>query len=315
MARKKFLIFSGNSNKPLTTEICNYLGMKEGKAKVKTFSDKEIQIEIDENVRQREVYVIQSTCDPVNNNLTELLLMIDALKRSSARRITAVIPYFGYGRQDKKVAPRVPISAKLMADLIQVAGAHKVITMELHAAQIQGFFNIPVDNLFALGIFADYFREKFKGKKLVIVSPDAGGTERARALSKKLDADLAIINKRRETPNKSQAMELIGNVRGRIAIILDDMVDTAGTIVGGVDLLLDKKAKAVYGACTHPVLSGPAVERIINSKIVEFVVNNTIPVKEDLLLSGKAIVLPVGWLFGEAIARDFRGKSVTSLFR
>src|SRR5210317_323477 len=222
-------IFTGNSNPVLAKKICEYLSLPLGAAEVKTFSDGEIQIEITENVRLKDVFVLQSTCSPVNDNLVELLLMIDAFKRSSARRITVVIPYFGYARQDKKVAPRVPISAKLVADLITVAGANRVITMDLHAGQIQGFFNIPVDNLFAAPVLIDYIRNNFRDE-LVVVSPDAGGVERARAFAKRLDAELAIIDKRRSAPNQAKAMAVIGDVNDKVAVILDDMVDTAGTL-------------------------------------------------------------------------------------
>lgn len=306
-------IFSGNSNRALAERICHYIGKPLGGAKVKTFSDGEIQIEIDENVRSKDVFLIQSTCSPVNDNLVELLLMLDAFKRSSARRISAVIPYYGYGRQDKKVAPRVPISAKLVADMITVAGAARVITMDLHASQIQGFFNIPVDNLFAAPVLLKYMRDNFV-KDFVIVSPDAGGVERSRAFAKRLNAGLVIIDKRRDAPNMAKAMAVIGDVSGKVAIIMDDMVDTAGTLTGAADALLGKGAKEVHAICTHPVLSGPAIERITASALKSVVVTDTIPLKPQVAACDKIAVLTIAELVGEAIIRSFRGHSVTSLF-
>ena len=284
-----------------------------GGAKVNTFSDGEIQIEIMDNVRTKDVFIIQSTCCPVNNNLVELLLMIDALKRASARRITAVIPYYGYARQDKKVAPRVPISAKLVADMITTAGADRVITMDLHAGQIQGFFNIPVDNLYAAAVILDHIRKSFKGD-LVIVSPDAGGVERARAFAKRLHAGLAIVDKRRSAPNEAKAMAVIGDVKDKTAIILDDMVDTAGTLTEAVGVLMEKGAKEVHACCAHPVLSGPAIERINASDLKSLVATDTIPQTPQALASGKIKVLSIAELVGEAIIRSYRGDSVTSLF-
>ena len=307
-------IFSGNSNPELATRICDYLSLPLGGAKVKTFSDGEIQIEINENIRARDVFVVQSTCSPVNDNLVELLLMIDACKRSSTKRITAVIPYYGYGRQDKKVAPRVPISARLVADMITLAGADRVITMDLHAGQIQGFFNIPVDNLFATPVLIDHMRANFDLEEVVIVSPDAGGVERARAFAKRLDAGLAIIDKRREAPNEARAMAVIGNVKDKIAIVLDDMADTAGTLTEAAGALMKSGAKEVYACCTHPVLSGPAIERIRNSAIKKFVVTDTIPLREEAKACDKITALTIAELFGEAIIRSHQGDSVTSLF-
>jgi ribose-phosphate pyrophosphokinase len=306
-------IFSGNSNPGLASKICEYLNLSMGNAQVKTFSDGEIQIEINENVRSKDVYVIQSTCSPVNDHLVELLLMIDAFKRSSAKRVTAVMPYFGYARQDKKVAPRVPISAKLVADMLTVAGANRVITMDLHAGQIQGFFNIPVDNIFAAPLLIDYIRDKFNDR-LVIVSPDAGGVERARAFAKRLDADLAIIDKRRYAPNQATAMAVIGDVRDKITVILDDMVDTAGTLTEAVHALKEKGAREIHACCAHAVLSGPAIERILDSEIKRMVVTDTIPLKEKAAACGKIVVLSIAELVGEAIIRSYRGDSVTSLF-
>ncbi|RPH52923.1 MAG: ribose-phosphate pyrophosphokinase [Desulfobacteraceae bacterium] len=308
-----YVIFSGNSNPDLSNKICDYLKVPLGGAKVKTFSDGEIQIEINENVRAKDIFVIQSTCFPVNDNLVELLLMIDAFKRSSARRITAVIPYYGYARQDKKVAPRVPISARLVADLIVVAGTNRVITMDLHAGQIQGFFNIPVDNLFAAPFIIDYIKSTFRDN-LVIVSPDAGGAERARAYAKRLNCDLAIIDKRREAPNKAKAMSVIGDVKGKIAVILDDMVDTAGTLTEASTAIIGNGAKEVHACCSHPVLSGPAMQRIKDSALKSVVVTDTIPLREEASKCDKIKVLSISKLVGEAIIRSYNGDSVTSLF-
>ena len=306
-------IFTGNSNPGLAKKICQYLSLPLGGAEVKTFSDGEIQIEIIENVRLKDVFVLHSTCSPVNDNLVELLLMIDAFKRSSARRITVVIPYFGYARQDKKVAPRVPISAKLVADMITLAGANRVITMDLHAGQIQGFFNIPVDNLFAAPVLIDYIRNNFRDE-LVIVSPDAGGVERARAFAKRLNAELAIIDKRREAPNKAKAMAVIGDVTDKVAVILDDMADTAGTLTEAAEAVMNSGAKEIHACCAHPVLSGPAIERICDSALKSLVVTDTIPLKENAAACDKIKVLTISKLIGEAIIRSFRGDSVTSLF-
>jgi len=306
-------IFSGNSNPALADKICEYLNLSLGNAQVKTFSDGEIQIEIDENVRSKDVYVIQSTCSPVNDHLVELLLMIDAFKRSSAQRVTAVVPYFGYARQDKKVAPRVPISAKLVADMLTVAGANRVITMDLHAGQIQGFFDIPVDNIFAAPLLIEHIRDKFNDG-LVIVSPDAGGVERARAFAKRLDADLAIIDKRRSAPNQAKAMAVIGDVNDKVAVILDDMVDTAGTLTEAVHALKEEGAREIHACCAHAVLSGPAIERIKDSEMKSMVVTDTIPLTKEAVACGKIVVISIAELVGEAIIRSYRGDSVTSLF-
>ncbi len=280
---------------------------------VNCFSDGEIQIEIEENVRAKDVFVVQSTCAPVNDNLVELLLMIDALKRASARLITAVIPYYGYARQDKKVAPRVPISAKLVADLLTTAGATRVITMDLHAGQIQGFFNIPVDNLYAAPVLLDYIKTKFHDN-LVIVSPDAGGVERARAFAKRLDAGLAIVDKRRSAPNQAKAMELIGDVKDKTVIIQDDMIDTAGTITAAVNAIMDRGAKEVHACCAHAVLSGPAVDRLNESPVTSIVCTDTIPLNKKAATCKKITVLSISSLVGEAIIRSYAGDSVTSLF-
>jgi ribose-phosphate pyrophosphokinase len=306
-------IFSGNSNVPLAMEICDFLGTSLGKADVKNFSDGEIQVDIDESVRGMDVFVVQSTCTPGNTNLMELLIMIDALKRASTNRITAVLPYYGYARQDRKVSPRAPITAKLVADLITTAGAHRVLTIDLHAGQIQGFFNIPVDHLFAAPVLLDYIRTRFRDH-LVIVSPDAGGVERARAFGKRLNASLAIIDKRREGPNVAKFMNIIGEVKGLQAILLDDLVDTAGTIVEAASALASKGAAKVVACCTHPVLSGPAVKRVSQSGLEEIAVTNTIPLKREALSNPKFKVLSVGKLLAEAIKRIHCNDSVSSLF-
>ncbi|OEU65606.1 MAG: phosphoribosylpyrophosphate synthetase, partial [Desulfobacterales bacterium S5133MH16] len=305
-----FVIFSGNSNPVLSQKICEYINVPLGGEKVKRFSDGEIQIEIDENVRSKEVFVIQSICSPVNENLVELLLMLDALKRASANRITAVIPYYGYARQDKKVAPRVPISAKLVADLLTVAGAARIITMDLHSGQIQGFFNIPVDNLFAAPVIIDYIRKKFNND-LVIVSPDAGGVERARAFAKRLNAGLAIIDKRRDAPNQAKAMAVIGDVADKVVVILDDMVDTSGTLVEAAGAIMKNGAREIHASCCHAVLSGPAIERIEDSDLKTLVVTDTIPLKDNARACDKIKVLSISELIGEAIIRSFKGDSVT----
>lgn len=313
MEGKGIAIFAGNSNPALAKKICDYLDLPLGGAKVSTFSDGEIQIELEENVRTKDVFVIQSTCAPVNDNLVELLLMIDAFKRSSTRRITAVVPYFGYARQDKKVAPRVPISAKLVADMLTVAGANRIITMDLHAGQIQGFFDIPVDNIFAAPVLIDYIRNNFNDN-LAIVSPDAGGVERARAFAKRLNADLAIIDKRRSAPNQAKAMSVVGDVKDKIVVILDDMADTAGTLTEAVEALYNAGAKETHACCAHPVLSGPAIDRITASNLKSLVVTDTIPLRANAAACDKIVALTISELVGEAIIRSYRGDSVTTLF-
>ena len=313
MEEKGIFIFAGNSNSDLAYKICEYLDLPLGGATVSTFSDGEIQIEVNENVRGRDVFVIQSTCAPVNDNLVELLLMIDAFKRSSARRITAVLPYFGYARQDKKVAPRVPISAKLVADMLTAAGAQRVITMDLHAGQIQGFFDIPVDNIFAAPVLIEHIRDNFNNN-LTIVSPDAGGVERARAFAKRLNADLAIIDKRRSAPNQAKAMAVIGDVTDKIVVILDDMADTAGTLTEAVEAIQKAGAREIHACCAHAVLSGPAIERLNSSSLKSLVVTDTIPLREKADACDKIVVLSIAELVGEAIIRSYRGDSVTSLF-
>jgi len=313
---KALKLFSGNANPALAKEICGCLGIGMGAAAISSFSDGEIRIKIDENVRGADVFVVQSCCTPVNNSIMELLIMIDALKRSSASRITAVIPYFGYARQDRKDQPRVPITAKLVADLITTAGADRVLTMDLHAGQIQGFFNIPVDHLYALPVLLDYINKRFAKelKDVVIVSPDAGGVERARAFAKRLQTNLAIIDKRREGPNNTQVMNIIGDVEGKHAILLDDMIDTAGTIVQGAQACSEKGAKSVWAGCVHPVLSGPALERLQGSRLTEVVVTNTIPLNGKDQPCPKLRVLSVAPLLGEAIKRIHGEESVSSLF-
>jgi len=306
-------VFSGNSNIPLGQNICKVLGIPLGKANVKKFSDGEIQVEIEENVRGMDVFIVQSTCTPVNTHLMELLVMMDAMKRASAERITAVIPYYGYARQDRKVAPRVPITAKLVADLITTAGADRILTVDLHAGQIQGFFNIPVDHLYATSVMLEAIRTKF-ANDLVIVSPDAGGVERARAIAKRLGAALAIIDKRRTGPNESQVMNIIGEIKNKITLILDDMVDTAGTLTQAADALLEKGAAKVAAACTHPVLSGAAIKKINHSAIEELLVTDTIPLHEEAHSCKKIVVLSVSQLLGEAIKRIHHNDSVSSLF-
>ncbi len=310
---KDLALFTGNSNPLLAQRICDYIDIPIGKAKIGKFSDGEIQIEIDENIRSKDVFLLQSTCFPVNENLVEMLLMIDALKRSSARRITAVIPYYGYARQDKKVAPRVPISARLVADILTAAGANRIITMDLHAVQIQGFFNIPVDNLFAAPVILDYIKTRFHNN-LIVVSPDAGGAQRARAFAKRLQADLAIIDKRRDGPNQAKAMAVIGNVTGKTAIILDDMVDTAGTLKEAADAIIQNGAKEIHACCSHPVLSGPAIDRITTSALKSLVVTDTIPLNNNAKACNKIKVLSIAKLVGEAIIRSHKGDSVNSLF-
>jgi ribose-phosphate pyrophosphokinase len=305
--------FTGNSNQDLAKNICDYLNLSLGSIQVRRFSDGEIFVEIGENVRGKDVFVMQSTCSPVNDNLMELLIIMDALRRASARRMTAVIPYYGYARQDRKVAPRVPISAKLVADLITAGGAKRVLTMDLHAAQIQGFFNIPVDHLFAAPVLLNYIKDHFQND-LVIVSPDVGGVERARAFAKRLNAQIAIIDKRRDRPNSSEVMNIVGKVEGSNVIILDDMVDTAGTLAKASVALAEHGAKRIYACATHPVLSGPALERIMNSPMDQLVVTDTIPLTDPAKASPKIKVLSVAPLFGEAIKRIHQEESVSSLF-
>lgn len=308
----KLRIFTGNANTELAKRICEFLHVGLGKGRVTTFSDGEIQVDINESVRGMDIFVVQPTCPPVNHNLMELLIMLDALKRASAERITVVIPYYGYARQDRKVLPRTSITARLIADLITVAGASRVLAMDLHTGQIQGFFDIPVDHLYALPVQLAYLR-KIEGE-IVIVSPDAGGVERARELGKRLNASLAIIDKRREQANVSKVMHIIGNVKGKVAILLDDMIDTGGTIVQAAQALTEDGASYVYACCSHPVLSGEAVANIQRSPIKELVVTNTIPLSEKAKHIDKIRVLDVSPILGEAIKRIHNDESVSSLF-
>jgi ribose-phosphate pyrophosphokinase len=306
-------IIAGNSNPSLAQGIAGYLRLDLVNCDVKDFSDGEVFVQIHENVRGADVFVIQSTCPPVNDNLMELLVIIDALKRSSATRITAVVPYYGYARQDRKVQPRVPISAKLIADLITTAGADRLLTMDLHAGQIQGFFNIPVDNLFSTPVMIDYIR-KLNSQNLVIVSPDAGGVERARAYAKRLKATLSIIDKRRDAPNQSEVMNIIGDVEGKDVFIVDDIVDTAGTLSKAAHALKKAGAKRVYACCTHAVLSGSATEKIEQSDIEQLIVTDTIPLSDSAKACKKIVVNSVADVVGETIHRINIAESVSSLF-
>ncbi|MBI4924699.1 MAG: ribose-phosphate pyrophosphokinase, partial [Bdellovibrio sp.] len=309
---REWVVLSGNSNRSLAEKICQKLGKNLGGAEVKRFSDGEVFIEVGENVRGRDVYVIQSTCPPANDHLMELLILIDALKRASAKDVTAVIPYYGYARQDRKVAPRTPISAKLIADLLTAAGATRVVSMELHAGQIQGFFNIPFDNLFASPVLLEYIKSEFsQNGELVFVSPDAGGVERARAMAKRLNAAVAMIDKRRTAPNVAKAMNVVGEVEGKTAIILDDIIDTAGTLTEAATAVLDHGAKTVYAAATHGVLSGPAIERIQKSNIQKVILTDTIPLGPKARSCNKIVQLSVADLFAEAINRIHNYDSVS----
>jgi ribose-phosphate pyrophosphokinase len=307
-------IFAGSSNRPLAEAICAYVRVPLGQAEIGRFSDGEVQVEITENVRGGDVFVIQSTCTPTNDHLMELLLMLDAFKRASAHRITAVIPYYGYGRQDRKVAPRVPISAKLVADLITTAGASRVLTVDLHAGQIQGFFDVPVDNVYANPVLLEYLRERIGRREVTVISPDAGGVERARAFAKRLDANLAIIDKRRTRPNEVAEMQIIGEVDGRVAVIVDDMIDTAGTLCAAAGAVRGAGAPLVLACATHPVLSGPAITRLANSNIDELIVTDTIPLRPEAAKLKKLRVLSVAALIGEAIRRTHDEASISSLF-
>ncbi len=306
-------LFTGNAHRELAEDVADYLKMSVGNATVTKFSDGEIMIRINENVRGSDVFVLQPTCAPVNHNIMELLLIVDALKRASARRITAVIPYYAYARQDRKVQPRVPISAKLVADLITAAGTSRILTVDLHAAQIQGFFNIPVDNLYAAPVLLDYVRSKYSSN-LVIVSPDAGGVERARDFAKRLQCSIAIIDKRRETMNVSEVMNVIGEVENKDTLILDDMIDTGGTTTQAAGALKEKGARRVIAACTHAVLSGSSVEKVNKSVIEELIVTNTIPFDSKKEVCKKLTVLNVAALLGEAIKRIHEESSISSLF-
>jgi ribose-phosphate pyrophosphokinase len=307
-------LFTGNSNRALAEAISAHVGVPLGGAEIGRFSDGEVQVEITENVRGGDVFVIQSICTPTNDNLMELLLMLDAFKRASAKRITAVIPYYGYARQDRKVAPRVPISAKLIADLITTAGAARVLTVDLHAGQIQGFFNVPVDNVYANPVLLQYLRKRLGNSEATVISPDAGGVERARAFAKRLDAHLAIIDKRRIRANVVGEMQIIGEVDGRAAVIVDDMVDTAGTLCTAAEAVRAAGAPLVVACATHAVLSGPAVTRLAESKLDELVVTDTIPLRPEASRLEKITVLPVASLLAEAIQRTHDEASISSLF-
>jgi len=311
---KKVCIFSGNANPKLAQDIATFLETPLAKSRTTRFSDGESFVEINENVRGVDAFVIQPTCSPVNDNVMELLIMCDALRRASAGSINAVIPYYGYARQDRKVAPRTPITSKLVADLLQAAGVSRVVTVDLHAGQIQGFFNIPVDHLFAMPVVLEDYLKKNFDSSAVFVSPDAGGVERARAYSKRLNASLAIIDKRRERANESEVMNLIGDVKGRPCIVLDDIIDTAGTTCNAAKALMAKGATKVVGVATHGVLSGPAIQRIVDSPLTEVVVTDTIPLSEAAKASGKIKQVSIAKLLGEAIKRIHSSDSVSSLF-
>jgi ribose-phosphate pyrophosphokinase len=309
----KFKIFCGTANEPLCDEVCAFLGMTRGQARVTRFSDGEVYLQIQENVRGADVFLMQPTCNPVDMHLMELLLMMDALKRASARRITAVIPYFGYARQDRKDKPRVPISSKLVADLLTTAGADRALVVDLHAPQLQGFFNIPVDHLFASPVLVDHFK-KLNLPDLTVVSPDAGGVERARFFAKKMDAALAIVDKRRVDVNVAEVMHVIGDVHGRTCLVIDDLIDTAGTLVKTARALLENGATGVYACASHAVLSGPAIENISKSDITEVVVTNTIPLSEAAHREPKIKVLSIAGLIGRAIQSIHEETSVSKLF-
>lgn len=311
---KSTCVFTGNANVALAEKIAEYLELPLGRCRTMRFSDGEVFAEIKENVRGVDVYVIQPTCAPVNDNLMELLVMVDALKRASAAAITAVVPYYGYARQDRKSAPRTPITAKLVADLMSASGIDRVVSMDLHAAQIQGFFNVPFDHLFAMPVFLDHLRPRFGSELPVLVSPDAGGVERTRAYAKRLRTDLAIIDKRRPQANVSEIMNIIGDIEGRDCILLDDMIDTAGTLTNAARALEDNGARRIFAAATHPVLSGPAIERIIESPLEQVIVTDTIPLPEAAVGNDKFHVLSVARLMGETIKRIHHSDSVSSLF-
>jgi ribose-phosphate pyrophosphokinase len=313
MANDGLRIFTGNANPELARKICNHLDLPLGQALVAAFSDGEIRVEIGDNVRGRDIFLIQSTCPPTNHNLMELLIMIDAVKRASARRITAVIPYFGYARQDRKVAPRVSITAKLVANLLTTAGADRILTMDLHAGQIQGFFDIPVDNLYGSPLMIPYISKNFN-HDLAIVSPDAGGVPRARAYAKRLGATLGLIDKRRDAPGKAKAMNLIGDVTGKAVVILDDIIDTAGTLSEAAKVIMANGAKNISACCTHAVLSGPAVARIANSEMTQLVVTDTIPLSEAAQNCSRIVQLSVSHLLARAILGIHQEDSISSLF-
>jgi len=314
-AKDELEIFTGNSNPALAREVCEHLGVRLGEAEVGRFPDGEVMVEVRENVRGGDCFVLQSICTPPNENLMELLLLMDALRRASAKRITAVIPYFGYARQDRKVAPRVPISAKLVADVITAAGALRVLTVDLHAGQIQGFFNIPVDNLYAMPVLIQYLRKRLEGRRISVVSPDAGGVERARAFARRLNANLAIIDKRRPRASEVAEMQLVGEVRDSSALLVDDMIDTAGTITEAAKVVMNAGATEVLACATHPILSDPACERLNKSCLKEMITTNTIPLRAKAQAELSTLkVLSVASLIAEAIRRIHNEESVSSLF-
>jgi len=312
--KNQLQVFAGNSTLELARQVCSFLDVPLGRAAVRRFSDGEVMVEIEDNVRGGDVFVIQSTSTPVNDHLMELLLMLDAFRRASATRVTAVMPYYGYARQDRKVAPRVPISAKLVADLISAAGASRVLTLDLHAGQIQRFFDVPVDNLYATPVIFNHVRSMLAGEPVTVVSPDPGGVERARAFAKRLDAGLAIIDKRRARPNEVAEMRVVGDVDNQTAVIIDDIVDTAGTLAAAAEALKSAGAKSVFACCTHPVLSGPAIDRIRASSLTRLLVTDTIPLRDAGLACDKIEVLSIAHLLGEAILRTHREESISSLF-
>ncbi len=309
-----FKVFSGTAHLALTQEICDALGCPLGALMIKKFADGETHLQIQENVRGADVFIVQPTCTPVDDNLMELLLILDALKRASAERITAVLPYYGYARQDRKDKPRMPISAKLVASLLETAGANRVLALDLHAAQIQGFFDIPVDHLFAAPVMVEYFQDRYDRRDVIVVSPDAGGVERARAFAKRLNVPLAIIDKRREEANVAEVMNIIGDVRGKHCLVVDDLVDTAGTLVKGVEALLAQGATGVTGCATHAVLSGPAIDRICSSPIKELVVTNSIPPSARAAKCGKIRTLSIAPLLARGIQSIHEGGSISTLF-
>jgi ribose-phosphate pyrophosphokinase len=311
---RSLAIFSGNANPELAERIAKYVEVPVGNVVVSAFSDGESFVEIHENVRGVNCFVVQPTCQPVNQNIMEMLVMIDALRRASAGSIIAVMPYFGYARQDRKVKPRTPISAKLAADLISAAGTDRVVAMDLHAGQIQGFFGIPFDHLFAMPVMIDYMREQLRDADMVVVSPDAGGVERARAYAKRLKAQLAIIDKRRDGPNVSEVMNIIGDVDGKVALVIDDLIDTAGTLTQAALAVKEAGAQRVLAAASHPVLSGPAIERLEKSCLDEVIVTNSIPLSAEAKKMGRITVLDVSRLLGEAVKRIHHGDSISSLF-
>ena len=307
-------IFTGSANPSLGESIARYLNRPLGRLTIKNFADGEVYCEIEESVRGMDIFVVQPTCNPVNDNLMELLILIDTFRRSSARSITAVLPYYGYARQDRRIAPRTPISARLVADLINATQTDRVVALDLHAGQIQGFFHQPFDHIFAMPVLLKDLRTKLEGRDIVVVSPDAGGVERARAYSKRLGANLAIIDKRRPSANVAEVMNVVGDVEGKTAVFIDDMIDTAGTLTMAADAIKSKGAESIYFYCTHPVFSGPAVERLTNSHAEEVVVTNSIPLSEEAKNCGKIRQLDISELLGEAIFRIYRGYSVSALF-